>query len=146
MASQKIVLGIVIVLIIVGVAAFLLMGGGGYGGLYGAPPQQAQEAPQEQKAEAVEGNIVEFEINADEYSFEPATIRVKVGDVVRVKITNVGNIFHTFTIDEFNVDVSLNPGDSTVIEFKVDKAGTFTIYCRPHKPLGMVGEIIVEEG
>ena len=142
MVSQKAVLGIIVV-IVVAVAAFLLLGGG-YGNIYGAPQQQEAPQAKEEVGGAAEGNVIEIEVEATEYSFEPATIRVKAGDVVRIKITNVGNIFHTFTIDEFNINVRLNPGQSETIEFVADKTGTFTIYCIPHKPLGMVGDLVIE--
>jgi cytochrome c oxidase subunit 2 len=72
-------------------------------------------------------------------------IRVKKGDVVRVKATNTKGM-HDFTLDEFGVKTELPLNQEVVIEFKADKAGEFTYYCsKPgHKAKGQFGKLIVE--
>ena len=139
-----------VVVIVVVVAVVLALGGGVYGpspqpggvygpGEYGVPqqPQQQQPSPPAEKP------TVTIEVEAGEFYFEPSRIEVKAGEVVEIVITNVGRVFHTFTIDEFNIDIPLNPGETKRVVFRADKTGTFQIYCKPHRALGMVGELVV---
>ena len=55
---------------------------------------------------------------------------------------------HDFVIDELNVKSEITKGgNSTVVEFTPDTAGTFEFYCSvgQHRANGMVGKLIVEE-
>ncbi len=38
---------------------------------------------------------------------------------------------HTFTVDELDIDVTMTPGDKTLITIPA-KPGTYILYCRPH--------------
>ena len=81
------------------------------------------------------------------------TIKVRVGDSVKITFTNTGQAPHTWTLDANSpspYDVStigVPPGKSETISFVADKPGTFTYYCKVpgHKELGMKGTIIVEQ-
>ncbi len=78
------------------------------------------------------------------FYFSPNKISVKKGERVTVYITSKGN--HTFTLDEFGVNVPTPDGQVTKVEFTPDKSGTFTFYCAipGHKESGQVGTITVE--
>lgn len=54
-----------------------------------------------------------------------------VSGPARILIRNDDPFFHTFTIEDLDIDESLTPGDEIVVEIP-DKAGTYIFYCRPH--------------
>ncbi len=88
-----------------------------------------------------------FDITAKQWEFVPGTIRVKKGDHVRLNI-KTADVTHGFSLPEYGISQSINPGKTTVIEFTADKVGTFTFYC--NVPCGsghtsMKGMLIVSE-
>lgn len=88
-----------------------------------------------------------FKVGGENFKFNPAEIRVKKGDQVRIEFSNVGGWPHDWVIDEYNVRTpQRNVGESAVVEFKADKAGTFEYYCSvgQHRQQGMKGNLIVE--
>jgi len=72
-------------------------------------------------------------------------IRVKKGDTVRIKATNIKGM-HDFVIDEYGVKQELPLNQETTIEFTADKTGEFVYYCsKPgHRTKGQWGKLIVE--
>jgi len=89
----------------------------------------------------------EIAVDAFEYEFNPSSLTVTKGDRIKITIRNTGTVTHSFVIDEFNVSSgNIGPGESTVVEFTVDKSGTFTYYCSipGHRELGMEGHIIIQ--
>ena len=52
--------------------------------------------------------------------------------------------FHTFTVDELDIDVFMEAGETVRYTFTFDKPGTYKLICIPHQALGMTGEIVVE--
>lgn len=84
----------------------------------------------------------------DDFTFTPASLSAKAGSFVR--LVNTGVLEHHFVVDEWNMNVTVAPGESTVIRVPGDiGAGTtFTFYCSVpgHRDKGMQGTITVEEG
>lgn len=78
--------------------------------------------------------------------FSLPEIRVKKGDRVRVAITNTKGT-HDFVIDELNVKQDTPEGETTVVEFVADKAGSFEYYCSKysHRLIGQKGTLVVTE-
>lgn len=75
----------------------------------------------------------------DTLEFSPATVTVKVGDIV--KWTNTGSVPHTITFNSepsFS-DPTLAPGATWEVKFS--KAGTFAYRCTIHP--GMDGQVVV---
>ncbi|HLC95166.1 MAG TPA: cupredoxin domain-containing protein [Patescibacteria group bacterium] len=95
------------------------------------------------------GTVKEFSTTAyyDEIGvwYSLKEIRVKQGDLVRIKATNIKGV-HDFTLDEFDIKKELPLNTEVVIEFTADKAGEFTYYCsKPgHRAKGQFGKLIVE--
>ena len=88
-----------------------------------------------------------FKITAMKWQFDPATITVKKGVPVRFELTSK-DVTHGFSIMQFGVKASIKPGETTVVEFTPDKAGTFTFFCsvfcgEGHR--GQKGQLIVTE-
>ena len=78
-----------------------------------------------------------------EYLYSPANHKFKVGDEITFVLTSETE-FHSFTIDDLNIDESVDAGEEQKVTITFDKAGTYQIICIPHETLGMVGEITVE--
>lgn len=78
------------------------------------------------------GNKVEVLMTAIRSHFTPDQIEVEEGDEVTIHITNVETAedqTHGFTIDMYNIHVSLEPGKTESITFKADMPGTYPMYC-----------------
>ena len=77
------------------------------------------------------GIVVEIEMRAKEnqWVWEPAEIKVKAGDLVRLKIFNEDSYDHGFAIEAFGVNKRLFPRRETVVEFVASRTGDFAFYC-----------------
>ncbi len=84
-------------------------------------------------------------VTAGEGYFEPDVITVGQGQDVTVVIENVTDIDHTFTIDELDIDVRLEPGAQEEVTFTATEEGTFEFYCDEpgHRDAGMYGYLEV---
>jgi len=91
------------------------------------------------------GELKEITIRAYPFSFDPDTITVNVGDIVRLTAYSEDGMEHGIAIPEFGVEMTFDYYPKTV-EFVADKAGTFpfscSLYCGPgHRD--MKGKLVV---
>lgn len=102
--------------------------------IVGCVPQEVIEA---------EGDDINVELSA--FKFNPNTITIKKGQETTFTLT-ARDIFHTFTIEDLDVDTRLKSGETKVIKITPDTAGEFRLKCTipGHEQLGMSGTIIVE--
>lgn len=77
------------------------------------------------------------------YAFSPSEMTFKVGETVNFTLTSETE-FHTFTVDDLDIDASVDEGQTIVISFTFDEAGTFDLICIPHLGNGMLGTITVQ--
>ncbi len=92
------------------------------------------------------GQVKEFTVVGQNYSFTPSTITVNKGDHVKITFKNVDG-FHDFRIDEFQAATRrISAGQEDAVEFTADKTGTFEYYCSVggHRMMGMRGSLIVQ--
>ncbi len=82
------------------------------------------------------GNTKVINIQAAMDGFDMQTIRVKMGETVKVNLRSLDNEHHTdgggkhqFAIDELNVNIIANPLSVSSGSFVSSKAGTYTFYC-----------------
>lgn len=90
--------------------------------------------------------VNEIKVTAKKYEFEPAVIKVKQGDHVRLVITALDHD-HGFKLDALNIDLLLRKGEATTVEFTADKAGAYPFECSHFCGLGhkrMKGQLAVE--
>ncbi len=85
----------------------------------------------------------------DMLRFEPATITVKRGTVVRLTLTSTGVLEHDWVVDNLDgkkVQVHAGPKASATVEFTPTAAGTYEFYCSipGHREAGMKGTLIVQ--
>ena len=95
--------------------------------------------------------VVEVWMNVVRSHFTPDIVTAKVGDKIIVHLTNseqTADATHGFAVPTRNVMVSLDPGETTTVEFVVDKPGTYSYYCTEFCSalhLEMQGWLIVEK-
>ncbi len=77
-----------------------------------------------------------------EYKFSPSDLTFSVGDTVTFTLT-AEKEFHTFTVDDLNIDVSVTGGATVEHTVTFDRAGSFELICIPHERIGMTGTITV---
>lgn len=68
----------------------------------------------------------------DAKSDRPDAVTVKQGDRVIFHITNIDldqDITHGFGIMDYDLNMEMQPGQTTTMEFVADKAGTYPLYC-----------------
>lgn len=77
------------------------------------------------------------------FAFEPFDFNFAVGEEVKFSFASEA-VFHTFTVDDLGIDVSVDGGDTVEFTFTFDTLGTYELTCIPHQALGMVGTITVQ--
>lgn len=75
--------------------------------------------------------------------FEPSTISVPAGETVSIHVQNDGDNTHTFTSAELGVDVTLEPGQTEIVDVDVPDEETDFI-CNFHGSSGMSGTLTLE--
>jgi nitrous-oxide reductase len=81
----------------------------------------------------------------------PERITVNKGDIVTMHITNLERAedeTHGFTVDHYDVHMSLEPGETSTIKFKADIEGVFPYYCTEFCSalhLEMMGYLMVKD-
>ena len=83
-------------------------------------------------------------MTAKDFSFIPDKVRLEAGNAFEVEFKNSGDVRHTFTVDEFDVDAELSPEEEEVVLVATPaQAGEFSFYCRFHRSQGMEGTITI---
>jgi nitrous-oxide reductase len=78
------------------------------------------------------GKNVEVSMVAVRSSFEPNKIEVNKGDKVTIYVTNIEQTtdeLHGLGLNEYNINIVVDPGETKTIEFIADKSGVFPYYC-----------------
>ena len=78
------------------------------------------------------GNKVTVNMTAIRSHFTPERVELKRGDHVTWRLSSLErtqDATHGFSLPGYNVNLSLEPGESHTFEFVADKSGTFTYYC-----------------
>lgn len=78
------------------------------------------------------GGTVIAKVLAVRSTIEPTKIEVNQGDKVIIYITNIEQTtdeLHGFGLNEYNINVVVDPGETKTIEFTADKPGVFPYYC-----------------
>jgi nitrous-oxide reductase len=97
-----------------------------------------------------DGKNVEIFMTAIRSHFNPERVQIKKGDHVVWHITNVENAkdaTHGFALPAYDINLSLEPGEATTLEFDADTDGVFTYYCSEFCSalhLEMAGYFLVE--
>ena len=87
-----------------------------------------------------------IEVEATSFEFDPGEITVTAGEDVAIVLTS-DDILHDLTIDEIDVHVSAERGETAEGGLRADEPGEYTFYCAVtgHREAGMEGTLVVEE-
>jgi nitrite reductase (NO-forming) len=107
-----------------------------------SPPGQAQTQPPAAAPVAQSGSI---KVVASDLKFDQKEIRVAVGQPVEIVLENKGVLEHDFVVDELNVRILAQGGQTAKGTFTPTKEGSYEFICSipGHKEAGMVGKLIV---
>ena len=78
------------------------------------------------------GSNVEIWGTVRRSTITPDIIRARLGDHVTLHLTNVEttpDATHGFAMPRYNINISLDAGEVTTVEFETDRAGAFAYYC-----------------
>ena len=94
------------------------------------PAQQIEpiQLPEQSIPAGPAGKIVEINMIAKQFEFDPSVITVNKGDTVRIHIRSI-DVAHGFALPEYGISERLQPNQAVDIEFIADKQGTFTFFC-----------------
>jgi heme/copper-type cytochrome/quinol oxidase subunit 2 len=90
-------------------------------------------------------NRREITLTARNYRFTPSRIEVAQDDLVKLTVQSEDNAY-SVTIDEYRVSRRVPAGGSTILEFRADRAGTFSFYSNltnDARHAQMKGELVV---
>ena len=87
----------------------------------------------------------EITIEMTEMAFDPATIEVTAGEAINLVVTNRGEVFHDLTIDELDLQIGVDPGQTATAGLEVDEPGEYEYHCSVpgHTEAGMQGTLTV---
>ena len=97
-----------------------------------------------------DGNEVTVDMTLVRSHFTPERVEIKQGDHVTWNLTNVElslDATHGFSIPGYNINLSLEPGETATVEFDAVNDGVFSYYCTEFCSalhLEMVGYLLVE--
>lgn len=118
-----------------------------FGVWFWAKPATAPDTLEPIMSDQEEVVVREFFIEArDDFSFSLSSLEVEQGDVVRIVLTNVGNMPHDLVVENLSVATSiLENGQTEILEFTAEEVGEFEYYCSvgQHRENGMVGTLNV---
>lgn len=112
-------------------------------------PSEFATKPGEEKI-VRNGDTVEIFMTAVRSHLTPEHVEIKKGDHVIWHITNIEtaqDATHGFQLAGHNISLSLEPGETTTVEFDAQNEGTFTYYCTEFCSalhLEMMGYLLVQ--
>lgn len=86
-----------------------------------------------------------IEVGATSFEFDPDEITVSAGEDVAIVLSSA-DVLHDFTIDEIDVHVSADRGETAEGGLRAEEPGEYTYYCAVagHREAGMEGTLVVE--
>jgi plastocyanin len=84
----------------------------------------------------------ETEVEADDFYFEPTTIKAAPGSTVKLELANESNTLHNFSLTEQNIDEDIAAGENVDVMVTIPQSGFVEFFCKYHKTTGMVGQVV----
>ncbi|HLF74137.1 MAG TPA: cupredoxin domain-containing protein [Anaerolineales bacterium] len=69
-----------------------------------------------------------FRIEARQFAYSPAEMRVNPGDKVTIHLTST-DVVHGLYIDGYDISVEADPGQTATLSFTADRPGSFRVRC-----------------
>jgi plastocyanin len=89
------------------------------------------------------GGSETLQVTARDFEFADTSPSAPAGTDVMVEFTNEGEAEHSFTVEDLDVEVEADGGESATTTFTADEAGTYEFHCEYH-PDQMTGELTIE--
>jgi plastocyanin len=103
-----------------------------------------EDGAAEDGGDAASGGSSTLEVTATDFQFSPTELSVEPDSEVTLTFSNEGQAPHTFTAEDLDVDVHLDPGASEEITFTAPPNGSIEWVCTIHP--SMTGTIAVGGG
>jgi plastocyanin len=92
------------------------------------------------------GSSETVDVTASDFQFDTNKIEVDPGKTVEVALTNDGEAEHSFSVEELDVEIEAEGGESATGDLDApDEDVTYEFFCKYH-PEQMRGELIVGSG
>lgn len=69
-----------------------------------------------------------FQIDARQFAYSPSELKVNEGDTVTIQLVST-DVVHGLYVDDYDVSVEADPGQSATLTFVADKPGSFRFRC-----------------
>jgi plastocyanin len=89
------------------------------------------------------GEAQSVELTAANFTFDPTTIEAAPGQEIQVTLVNDDSAEHSFTVEDLDVEVEAEGGESADVSFTAPDSGSVEFHCEYH-PDQMKGEITVD--
>lgn len=89
------------------------------------------------------GGSETLQVTARDFEFADTTPSAPSGTEVTVEFDNEGEAEHSFTVEDLDVEVEAEGGESATTTFTADEAGTYQFHCEYH-PDQMTGELTIQ--
>ena len=112
-----------------------------------APAPTKVPGDEDGAADAIVGTPVTVNMidngGAGPMAYDPADFTFSVGEAVNFTFIAEA-AFHTFTVNDLDINVEVNAGETVGFDFVFEEPGTYDLICVPHEALEMVGTITVQ--
>lgn len=110
---------------------------------YGESPKATSDQAEinEHGTETFTENEFGVEMELDNFYFEPTYVKSPGDSTATMELHNEGDVQHTFTIDDLDVDEELAPDERKTITVEIGTETRYEFYCRFHAPQGMRGAL-----
>jgi heme/copper-type cytochrome/quinol oxidase subunit 2 len=69
-----------------------------------------------------------FEIDAHQFAYFPSELHVNPGDTITIQLVST-DVVHGIYVDDYDISVEADPGQSATLTFVADKPGSFRFRC-----------------
>ena len=69
-----------------------------------------------------------FEIDAHQFAYSPSEFHVNPGDTVTIQLVST-DVVHGLYVDDYDISIEADPGQSATLTFVADKPGSFRFRC-----------------
>ena len=69
-----------------------------------------------------------FRIDARQFAYSPSELKVNAGDTVTIQLVST-DVVHGLYVDDYDISVEADPGQSATLTFTADKPGSFRFRC-----------------
>jgi heme/copper-type cytochrome/quinol oxidase subunit 2 len=77
----------------------------------------------------VEAGVRTINIEACKLACNPDIIVINHGEKIRLILTTLDNIEHGFIVRDLEIDLKIQPGKKTILEFHAEKSGIYELSC-----------------